>query len=351
MSDKLILIDGSSVLSSCFYGTLPEEWFKYKEDDRKKLYGKILQTSSGVYTNAVYGMTKILLGIISRQKPTHIAIAWDVSRETTFRRKLYPLYKANRPETPEPLKTQFAVMQKVLEAMNVFQFRHPIYEADDIIGTLANKFEKGAGTFILSKDHDVIQLCNDYTRIWLITSKWRDMYEQVGLKAKELNVPDGVFELTPEYAKYHFSLDYPAQIIDRKALEGDSSDNIPGVKNVGEKSVIPLLHEYGTVDNLYKAIDGLDKKEEDELKLFWKEFLGVKRSPLKSLLETSATELVGKESAMLSKKLATIVTDIPDLRDLPFASLKLKINFPKMASIFAELEFKSLLERELLLAK
>jgi DNA polymerase-1 len=136
MDQKLILIDGSSVLSSCFYGTVPKDYYK----DREQSLSKLLKTPDGVFTNGVYAMTRALVKIINQQQPSHLAVAWDVSRNT-FRKALYPQYKATRKETPEELKSQYILMQDFLRAANILQFMDWHYEADDFLGSLAKRFE------------------------------------------------------------------------------------------------------------------------------------------------------------------------------------------------------------------
>lgn len=344
--ERLILVDGSSLLSTSFFGNVPRAYYNAKtEEDRNEVLKKIMQTSSGIYTNAVYTMSKILLKIIKNQKPSHMAVAWDITRNT-FRREIYPLYKANRAETKPELREQYGTMQQVLDAMNILQFKFDRYEADDILGTLAKKFEQQLPIYIMSKDQDVLQLVSDDTRVWLITSKADDMYKQVNIsKEDRVNIPDNVFEFTPLYVEEFYGVK-PLQIVDKKALEGDKSDNIPGVRGVGEKAVIPLLKEYGTVENIYELIEGLSKSEEKELKEFFKKSLGISRSPISYLLKEAQNdeELSAKESAFISKRLATICTSIQELQSVTLDDLVLKIDEDGMEKIFQELEFKSLLK-------
>lgn len=343
--EKLVILDGSSLLSTSFYGNLPKEYYGAKtEEDRAKVLKKVMQTSAGVYTNGVFTMCKILLKLIEKQKPTHLAVAWDVTRNT-FRRELYPEYKAQREETKPELKSQFALMQEVLDAMGIYQFKNPRFEADDIIGTLAKRFEEEIPTYIMTKDQDSLQLVSDYTRVWLITSKAQEMYDEVlagtGASYKELPIPDNVFEFTPLYIEHFYGVK-PIQIIDLKALEGDKSDNIPGVRGVGEKASVPLIKEFGSVENLYDRLDGLNKEEEKAMKELLKE-IGASRA-YSYLTKTDDKELVGKEAALLSKKLATIVTNIDEVKALNIDDLKLNINKAGMEGKFTELEFKSLIK-------
>lgn len=337
MKDMLILIDGSSLLSTSFYGNLPFEYMK-NGDNRK-----LLRTSDGTFTNGVFTMTKKILSIIEEQSPKKLVVAWDLGRNGTFRKILHQPYKAHRKETPAELKEQFKTMQKLLSDMNIPQYMFEKYEADDIIGTLC-KFENVIPTYILTKDQDALQLISDNTRVWLMTDKAKDMYKERNINIKELNIPDNVFEYTPLTFEEVYGLK-PIQIIDKKAIEGDKSDNIPGVSGVGEKTVVPLISEFGTVENLYEHIENMSKEEENDFKALLKD-LGISRSPLANLLKKPEKngDLVGKDAAMLSKKLATIVRDIEELQDVTLEDLELKLNYEKMYESFKLLEFKSLLE-------
>lgn len=399
---KLILIDGSSLLSTSFFGNVPKSY--YMTGDTSNL----MQTSDGRFTNGVFTMSKILLNVIKKQKPTHMAIAWDISRQT-FRREKYADYKGHRKETKPELGSQFGIAQALFASIGIQNVKLENFEADDIIGTFAKKFEEEIPVYIMTKDQDSLQLITEKTRVWLNTSKAKELYEERGLDPKTILVPDGSFEFTPLTFKEEYGLN-PIQIIDLKALEGDSSDNIPGVKGVGKESVTKLLQEYETVENLYAQIEGLNEKEEEELKQFFKESLGISRSPIANLLKrpnseiaseienlltneldkvskkmilnvfkevddkefkekvkvlsktadsdfkedaiqlldelkTFPDELVGKKAAFLSKDLATIKTDIEAYNDLQLDELILSIDQAKMKKEFEALEFKSLIDK------
>lgn len=340
--EQLFLLDGSSILSTSFFGNLPRTYFSARsEEERASALQKILRTSGGLPTNGVLVMTKMLINLITKFKPSHIAVAWDVSRDT-FRRQLYPAYKATRGEMPEELGAQFGVMQSLLEAMNIPQFRFEQFEADDILGTLARKFEDELRVTILTKDQDALQLVSEQTRVWLHTSKVKHYLQQFSLEEKSYPLPSGFFEFTPHSFREVYGLE-PEQMIDKKALEGDNSDNIPGVYGVGEKACIPLLKEFGTVEGIYEQIENLTPAEKPAMKQFMKE-LGIVRPPLEYLLKKPQCdgEIVGKEAALLSKLLATIVTNIPELEALQLNDLALTLNQIGMAQKFSELEFHSL---------
>ncbi len=339
----LLIIDGSSLLSTQYYGNLPREiMFAKTTEDREKFYYKIMQTSTGIYTNAIYGFMRTIVKILKNQKPAYIAVTWDLSRNT-FRRELDSEYKGTRGEMPAPLKDQFKLCQQILKELNIPQFMDTRYEADDFSGTLSSKFEKEVPVRILTKDNDYLQLVTENTRLWLMFTtqdKADGLFKKYELNKDDLNLPDKAFELNPALVKSEFGIE-PCQVADLKALVGDKSDNIKGVSGVGEASAVPLINHYKTIENLYENIRNLDKSKEKEIKDYWKNQLGIKRSPLSYLLKTSDTEIVGEKSAVLSKKLATIKCDI-DLGNTKLEDLKVNINLENGNKQFEKLEFKSI---------
>lgn len=332
---KFLIVDGSSLLSTSFYATARDLLFAKTEEQKEIAYTKLMQTDDGIYTNGVYMFFKTLLPLIEKQKITHLAVVLDKSRNT-FRRDLDPEYKANRKETPKPLGDQFKLLTQILQDINIKVFSHFDYEADDFAGSLAKKFEAEIPTYLHTKDEDYIQLVSDYTKLWIVTGKADDMYMSIGINKKELDIPNGIFEYTPKYVK-HFKGINPIQIIDLKAIEGDKSDNIKGVKNVGPSSSVPLVAHYGSLEEIYNSIENLDTKQEKEMAKFFKENLGISRSPIKNLLTY-------KEDAFLSKKLATIKTDIEEIQDLKIEELALNIDKDKMIEIFTNLQMNSLIK-------
>jgi 5'-3' exonuclease len=340
MNNYLLLIDGSSLLSCSFFGNLPKEYKFAKTDEEKDKYlEKLLKSPEGDFTNGVFTMMSSMLKVIKNQKPTHMAVAWDLTKEFTFRKKLFSEYKGHRKSFRNELGSQFPLAQKVLNEMGISQFVFGEYEADDIIGTLARRFEDDIRVNIWTKDQDSLQLIDENVRVWLITSKCSEMYEQFGINIKDLNIPTGVFEHTTYYLEHFYGVS-PIQIIDRKAIEGDASDNIPGINGVGEKSVVPLLQEFKTVEGIYDFIEGSTEKD---IKEMFKS-LGISRSPLAKLIEESDTKLVGKKAALLCKQLATIKCDIEELNYITLDSLELKLNEVAMKNIFTSLGFTSLLK-------
>ncbi len=319
--NKLLIIDGSSILTTCFFATVPREYYYGKTlEEKQAALSRVMKTSTGICVNGVYAAMKSLTKLLNNQKPSHLAVAWDITRDT-FRRKIYPEYKGNRAETVPELKSQFILMQEILEEANIQQFMDANLEADDLIGSLAKQFEQQLPTYIYTKDQDCLQLVSDYTRLWLNTGKADELKKEYKISG----IPDNCFEFTPTYVKEVYGLD-PIQIIDKKALEGDTSDNIPGVKGVGEKACVPLLQEFGTIEMIYEALEDDEKAFKETCKA-----LGV-RSPIKALKE-------GKESAFMSKNLATIKCKN---FEVTLDELTLAINDIALNRKYKELEFKSL---------
>ena len=333
--DKLLIVDGSSLLSTSFYATARDLLFAKTEEQKEFAYTKLMKSPDGEYTNGIYMFFKTLLPLLESQKITHLAVVLDRSRNT-FRREIDPEYKSNRSETPYPLKSQFKLLTELLQEINIPVFSDTDYEADDFAGSLVKKFEKDIQVYLHTKDEDYIQLVSDYTKLWMVTSKADDMYKEIGVDKNTINVPSGIFEYTPKYVK-HFKGIEPIQIIDAKAIEGDKSDNIKGVKGVGPTSSRPLIAHYGSIEEIYKNIENLDKNTEKELLTFFKDSLGIKRSPLKNLL-------LYKEDAIISKKLAIIKTDIEEIQNLDLNSLILNIDNEKMNNIFMKLGMISLVK-------
>lgn len=281
---KLILVDGNSIAYRAFYA-LP-----------------LLSNSSGVYTNAVYGFAMMLMKIIEEEKPTHMLVAFDAGK-TTFRHESYQEYKGTRQKTPGELAGQLPLVLELLQAFQVPTYELSNYEADDIIGTLAKKCASPSmETIIVSGDKDLLQLVDAHVEL-LLTRKGVTETERYDVSA----IRD----------KYGLA---PQQIIDLKGLMGDSSDNIPGIPGVGEKTALKLLAQYPSVEEVIAHADQL---------------------PGKKLQERVREH---KEQALLSKKLATIYTEVP----LPFGLEALQLperDGEKIAEFFKKMEFKTLLSR------
>ena len=257
--EKLVLIDGNSLLNRAFYAT------------------PVFTTKDGKPTNGVFGFVKLLLKIISDKAATHVAVAFDV-HAPTFRHTMYDAYKAGRKPMPEDLAAQFPVLKEVLSLMNIRICEMAGHEADDIIGTLAKRFS--LQTYIYTGDRDAYQLVDESTTV---------CYTRKGVS--------DLLELTHENFKDEIGLT-PSQIIDLKALMGDKSDNIPGVAGIGEKTAHSLLEAYGDLDGIYAHIDE------------------IKGATQKKLIEN-------KEMAYFSRKLATIEVDAPIEVELSECLLKM----------------------------
>ena len=286
MGNKLVLIDGHSILNRAFYGV------------------PLLTNADGLHTNGIYGFLNILFKILEEEKPDCLCVAFDV-KEPTFRHKMYAEYKGTRKPMPQELREQVPVLQDVLAAMQIKVVKKGGYEADDILGTLAKRAElDGAEVTLVSGDRDLLQIASEHIKIRIPKTKG-------GRTETEDYYAKDVLE------KYQVT---PLQFIELKALMGDTSDNIPGVPKVGEKTAIGLMTSYGSIDGIYEHIEEITKKSIKE-----------------SLAEN-------RELADLSKALATIKTDC-DL-DVTFADLKISNFYTKEAySLFQKLEFKNFLTR------
>ena len=286
MENSILLIDGHSILNRAFYG-LP-----------------LLTNSKGLYTNAVYGFLNILFKVFDDVRPDHVAVAFDLSAPT-FRHEMYKEYKGTRKKMPDELHAQVPVMKDVLAAMDVAILQKEGFEADDLIGSeAANAVRNGMKVTILSGDRDLLQLVNDSVTLMLPkTSKGSTTVEC----------------FTPEHVKEVYKIG-PESIVDLKAMMGDSSDNIPGLPGVGEKTATNLILEYGSLENAHDHFEEIKPKK--AMEAFRDHYdLGV-----------------------LSKKLATIKTDVDT--GVSFDELKAKDFYtPAAYSVFKELEFKNFLTR------
>lgn len=330
----VLLIDGSSVLTTCFFGNIPKEYLKAKtEEDFNLVLPKLLQTADGLYTNGIYGFCKILKKIEANFKPEYMAVAWDLNRQT-FRREMYAEYKAQRKPTRPELSQQFGHMQKLLNYIGICSIGVEGVEADDLIGSMAAKY-KGEQIVILTKDQDQLQLISDNVSVWLVTSKFDDIVVSLGLKQTEIPKHlDGSFPFNEEYFKKYYGFK-PIQMIDFKALSGDASDNIPGVAGVGEKSATALISEFGSIDTVMEFISNASQEELEEKKKEMK-LKGCSRVPFKALKDDSDGDNLG----LMSKKLATIKCDceVPALDTLKYAP-----NEDRRKKMYERLQFRSLI--------
>ena len=290
--DKLILIDGNSIMNRAFYGIMGS---------------KMLTTKDGKYTNAVYGFLAILFKILEDIQPQYIAVAFDL-KGPTARHEMYEGYKANRHGMPEELAQQMPIIKEVLRTMNIDIIEKQGYEGDDILGTLAKFGEKqGLEVTILSGDRDTFQLASDHITIRIPRTKAGKTETEDYNRAKVIEE----YGLEPE------------QLIEVKALQGDTSDNIPGVPGIGPKTAISLIQKYNTVKELYEKIEA----GEDDLK-------GKQRENIVN----------NKEMAELSRKLGEINTNVPVEDTLEDIRLE-EWDKQKVLEIFEELRFNRYIER------
>lgn len=280
--EKLIVLDGNSLIHRAFHA-LP-----------------LFTTAKGEFTNGVYGFTRMLLKIIREEKPNYLAVAFDIGK-VTFRHAKFQEYKGTRKATPNELKPQFIIVKDLLQAMKIPFFQLEGYEADDLIGTIVKQGEqKGYMNYIVTGDKDTLQLISPTTKVKLTRKGISEIEE---------------FDLAVLQEKYQLT---PQQFIDLKGLMGDSSDNIPGVPGVGEKTGLKLMHQYGSIENIYAAIEE------------------IKGAKLKERLADN------HDQALLSRELATIVCDAPISVDDVNAFSQDNWDTQQLLELFSRLEFKSL---------
>lgn len=288
---KLMILDGNSIINRAFYGIRP------------------LTTREGLYTNAIFGFLNILQRLMSEENPDALAVAFDL-KAPTFRHQQYELYKANRHGMPEELAMQMPVMKEVLTAMNIPIYECEGWEADDILGTAGKVCAKeGWECVIVTGDRDSLQLVDDHVTVKLVVSKAGQT-------------------TTTNYNQAKFVEDYgfePKRLIDLKSLMGDSSDNIPGVAGVGQKTATDLLLKFGSLDAIYENLASPEIKESVRKKLD-----------------------AGREQARLSYELATICCCAP-VEFVPAQNKVQKPNKPELLALFKKLEFTRLIDRYRLL--
>ena len=281
---KVILVDGNNLMFRSYYATA--------------YTGNIMRNSKGFPTNALYGFTSMINKIIEEEKPEYMAVAFDIGKN--FRHEKYDHYKEGRRETPEDLKVQMPYARKILEAMGIKHYEVENFEADDIIGTIAAMADKDPefDATIVSSDRDLLQLISDVVDVKLLKQK-------------------GFIRYNKETFKDDYGID-PIRIIDLKALSGDASDNVPGVKGIGEKTALKLLQEYGTLENIYANIDLIKGATHERL-------------------------VNDRDSAFFSKDICTIYREVP-LEDT-LDNMKYMGRNDSLDELFADLEFYSFLKK------
>ncbi len=282
--DRLIMIDGNSLMHRAFYALPP------------------LTTKKGVQTGAVYGFTNMLFKLIEDYEPDYIGVAFD-RKAPTFRHKVYEEYKGTRQKTPEELIHQFKILKELLRLMDIPIYEKDGYEADDILGTFARiSEEESLQCLLVTGDGDALQLVSDNVTVLITKKGISDIHE---------------FDEAEVRREYGLS---PAQIVDLKALMGDASDNIPGVPSVGEKTATKLLKSYHTLDGVYENIDDMKKSRVRD-----------------NLIEY-------KEQAILSRKLATILKDVPIEIEISECCFSIP-DSPELRDMLIDLEFNTILDK------
>lgn len=226
MSKNILLVDGMALLFRGYFATA--------------FRGNFMKTSEGMPTNGVFQFLRYFLDATNKFTPTHVVCCWDMGSKT-FRTELYDGYKGNRPDPPEELVPQFDLVKKVTETFTIPNIGLENYEADDCIGTLATEYGKNHHVIILTGDLDMLQLVDNNVEV-AIMRKGQGNYE--------------LFNQTNFYEKRGL---YPNQVVDFKALTGDSADNYPGVRGIGEKTALKLIQAYGTIENILEHVDQLSK--------------------------------------------------------------------------------------------
>lgn len=290
--DKLVVIDGNSILNRAFYGIMGS---------------KMLQTADGTYTNAVYGFLTIMFKLVEDLQPKYMVVAFDL-KAPTKRHEMYKEYKGTRHGMPDELASQMPIIKEVLSAMNITVLTKEGYEADDILGTLSRFGEsKGLEVVLLTGDRDSFQLATEKTIIRIPRTK-QGKTETENFDREKIIETYGV---------------EPKALIEVKGLMGDSSDNIPGVPGVGEKTALNLIKEYGDIDNLYAKIEAGEAT--------------VKGKLLENLVNN-------KELAYLSRTLGTIDVDSPIEKDLSKFEI-VEWDKKKVLELFKTLRFNKFIER------
>ncbi len=290
---KCMVIDGNSILNRAFYGVRP------------------LSTRDGTPTNAVYGFLNILLKLLDEEAPDALAVAFD-RKAPTFRHQMYPGYKATRHPMPDDLAAQMPILKDVLDAMNIPRYELDGWEADDLLGTLsAVNTAQGWQTVVVTGDKDSLQLIDQAVTVKLVTTRMGQTTTR---------------DMTPDAFRAEYGFD-PIHIIDLKALMGDASDNIPGVKGVGEKTAMALIQMYGSIDRLYAQMPAV---------------CTAPQTPAKPGMVKKLEE--GKEDAAFSYTLATIRRDAP-VAYAPQDALRRAPDGPALYALFLKLEFAKLIDK------
>lgn len=348
-----LLIDGSALLTTKYYGNLSDEVKAEKDPDMQKLYyDTLLKAPDGRYTNAVFPMLMDIMKMIREQRPAYIVVAFDRSRNT-FRKGVYDDYKAQRTPKPAPLGEQFKTMAEILRRIGIKVYDSQNYEADDIVGSIAEHIKAEVPCALLTKDHDYLQLIdtngsNQPVVCWMMQTSETRALRLNELYGEQEGAPFGCYEFDDQICLFEEGVN-PNQIPDKKGLSGDVADNIPGVKGIGEKASITLLQQYPTLEDIYRDID----KRGADIVNYWKNECNISRANAiyKALtaeydithIDGSIDHVKAKDMAYLSKNLATIVRTVnPNFKK---ETILTNINISEYQNIMKEFGFLDELQR------
>ena len=328
------VIDGSSLIHREYFSSLPEEMKYAKTPEEKEAEEWRLMQMDGKYINALNGFFTTLEAIIEFQHADYIAVCFDKNRDSTFRRQIYPEYKAQRQPSPVPLKQQMQEACEICERMGIPTFYSDEFEADDYAGSIAKKFaSENVKVHLLTTDRDYLQLLSDNIVCHMMVTN-RNKMDYLIDKYGEKKGPLGTYEYDKDICIAELGV-LPEQITDWKGISGDPSDNIPGIKGVSDKSAVPLLNEYGSLEGIY---DYLKNHSDDEAKERWKQ-LGISRPPV-ALMRS------GEEISRFCKELAVIKTDlsIPD-EISEYSNIPKRLDFANLADEYGLIALEDLLSR------
>ncbi|ACQ70877.1 MULTISPECIES: 5'-3' exonuclease H3TH domain-containing protein [Exiguobacterium] len=303
MERKLFLIDGNSMLASAYYGAAASRTKKGREVSKND-------------RSAVIGMTGLIRTILRRHRPTHFVVVWDVSRETLWRRELYPGYKRRRRQTPPELKAQMELMRQLLEDSGIPQFQVEGYEGEDLIAHIARKFSCSAPVVIMTKDKDLLQLVSPRITVWLQTQELQQMQARCDIRDNRPLPLKRHLEIRPEEIAALYEGLKPKQLSAVKALTGDRSDGIPPVAGLDESQSVQLIKRFGSLDKLYSALS----------------IKGEKRQQVNETIAALTSEEVPRNLRRTRKKaernmeLVRLDVTVPALEHLKLAHLELSLN-------------------------
>ena len=311
----MLIVDGSSLLATSYYASLPRAIRKEKDDEKKEeLYPTLLKNDgNGHYCNALELFFHTLFTIMTFQRPSHLVVCWDAGRNT-FRKELWQLYKSNRQSTPTPLRQQFELAYEICDQLGIAQVRDSRYEADDFAGTIASKMSSQIPVRIYTRDKDYFQLINDRVKIWYGMADLKKVKEWRKVHHMPPCLPSRVVLIDRHVLKKEFGY-YPESVPMIKCLFGDASDNIPGVSGMGESRSIKLAAHYASLDELYQDVEhAKSKNERKNLNRLWRSW-GIYVSPYTALTKKATQDRKSaKEMAQICYTLGKIRTDL-DLED------------------------------------